>query len=372
MPSLGRTGADVALFNLIEQWDGKGFEMAVACRFAGELIKQLPTGVPAFVQENWGRVQRASAQIRRRFLNEEDSFITSAHRAFRPDIWYVNTILQPEVVRLAKMYNIPCILHTHELEQMLSRLSESETRTLVTCPQLIIACSQAAREVFSLLGRRDNIEVCYNAINPERIRFSREKSVEIRKGLGIADSTFVWAHSGGLDSNKNQSRLVEIVARMLKDNLDVHFILLGAGENGYGLFCHEKARALGIEKRMSFLGARADDYYDHLNAADALVVTSFYESFSIATVEAAYLGKPVVAFDCGGITEIIRDRMGTVVNSWDSSNLIQAMVALMKGQTPFDAAIAKERVREFYVEVQGARWLGLLRKQFAPQAAVHS
>ena len=119
------------------------------------------------------------------------------------------------------------------------------------------------------------------------------------------------------------------------------------------------------------MGARSDDYYDHLNAADGFVLTSAKESFSLVSVEAAYLGKPVVAFDCGGVREIVSEGMGTIVGSWNVSDLVREMSKVMNGETRFDSLVARERVKEFFVGTQGERWLGLMRKYFPAERGEH-
>ena len=45
----------------------------------------------------------------------------------------------------------------------------------------------------------------------------------------------------------------------------------------------------------------------HYNAADVCVLSSYYESFGLAALEAAACGKPVVASEVGGLPAIVKD-----------------------------------------------------------------
>jgi glycosyltransferase involved in cell wall biosynthesis len=139
---------------------------------------------------------------------------------------------------------------------------------------------------------------------------------------------------------------------------------LGGGNSGYALYVEQMTQESGFAGKISFIGERTDDYYDWLNLANGVVITSSKESFSLVAVEAAYLGKPVVSFANGGISEIIREGMGVVVNSWNDTDLIQAMVRVMNGEISFDRSIAENRTREFSIEKQGPGWLNLLTKYF--------
>jgi len=365
MPNGSRTGSTQALCNLIGYAAGKGWEMAVACRTGGELLEQLPSSVPVFVQEKWGTARRTYARIAGRVLGDSDWFVTMVNAEFKPDVWYVNTIVLPEIVKQAEGQSMPCILHSHEMEQMLSYLSENDAARLAAYPELIIACSASNGGVFRTLGRRDGIEVCYETINPAGIKWDDGNSRALRRSLGIGDNTFVWAMSGTLDPNKNPLRFIELAGQMLENNLDVHFVWLGGGDTGYGVYVREKAQELDLDKKVTFLGARAADYHDWLNAADGLALTSSRDSFPLVGLEAAYIGKPIVSFNSGGVKEMVSEGMGVVVDSFNNADLVRAMAAVMKGEISFDPRISKERVQEFFVDVQGERWMNVMREYFA-------
>jgi glycosyltransferase involved in cell wall biosynthesis len=191
--------------------------------------------------------------------------------------------------------------------------------------------------------------------------------------LNIPEGAFVWAMAGWRAPNKKPARVAELARHHTRQGFDARLLWIGGAENGYSQFVRGKAEALGVADRVTWLGARTADYYHCLNAADGLVLTSSRESFSIVSAEAAYLGKPVVAFDCGGVREIVAEGMGEIVKSWDPSDLARAMAGVMSGATRFDPQVARERVKEFDVAVQVRRWERIMRKYFggapAPRAS---
>lgn len=362
-PFATRTGSEVALFNLLSCGIDAGFQIGVACNHSGELLKQLPSAVPVFINDNQQLIRRAYNRVQDR-LGGDAGFALRAHRAFKPDLWYINTIVLKDYIRDAQRHNIPCVVHSHEREQMLTSYSEEEVKTLVQYPQLVIAGSNTARNVFKLLGRKENMEVCYASIDPKRLHVDVTTRLSLRSSLRIGAQTFVWMMAGTLDPNKNPLRFISIALEMLRQGLDVHFIWLGGRETGYSHFVKQKVAESGMADKITFLGERTQDYYQWLNAGDGLVITSQIESFCLVAVEAAYLGKPIVSFNSGGVQEIITDGMGVVVDSWNTVDIISAMVEVMKGELFFDANIGAERVKEFFVDVQGVRWTNLLRERF--------
>lgn len=368
-----RTGSELALLNFIRHAAGKGWQMAVACETAGELFRHMPAGVETFT---WGHGtlglrRRAYESVLRSALKTDDVLSVAAiQKKFRPEAWYVNTCLQPQIVRQAQRSGIPCVLHTHELERMLVHVKAEDAKAMAEYPALVISGSAIAADTFRTLGRTAAMEVCYENIDSRTIKYSEARAQEIRRSLNVGPGTFIWAMSGTLDPNKNPVRFVEIASQMLRDNLDVHFIWLGGGQSGYGLYAREKAEALGVGGKVTWLGERAgEDYYNHLLAADGLMLTSYQESFSIVSVEAAYLGKPVVSFDCGGVKEIVGTGMGVVIDSWNNSDLIAALARVMRGEINFSPQRARERVKEFDIDVQGPRWEELVRKHLAGKGA---
>ncbi|HLJ80932.1 MAG TPA: glycosyltransferase, partial [Ktedonobacterales bacterium] len=77
------------------------------------------------------------------------------------------------------------------------------------------------------------------------------------------------------------------------------------------------AAALDIADRVVFPGAVPQtELVRYYRAADALVVTSRYESFGLAAVEALACGTPVVASAVGGLTSIVRDRENGLLVCW--------------------------------------------------------
>jgi glycosyltransferase involved in cell wall biosynthesis len=65
------------------------------------------------------------------------------------------------------------------------------------------------------------------------------------------------------------------------------------------------SETLRVADTVEFLGQR-DDIPDLLRAADLFVLPSCYEGSSNATMEAMATGLPVIAFDVGGMSELVR------------------------------------------------------------------
>jgi glycosyltransferase involved in cell wall biosynthesis len=215
------------------------------------------------------------------------------------------------------------------------------------------------------LGRRGNLEVVNEPVDIKRIVSSVEGRSEARKKLMVDKDRFVWAMAGTLDPNKNPLLFMELAREMAKRNVKAHFLWIGGGGGrGYRVFVEGVAKVHEARGNISWVGARTDDYYDYLNAADGFVLTSSRDSFPLTMIEAAALGKPIVSFDSGGVKEFVRPEMGMVIDSWDPQDLVQAMLGVMTGEILCDPAVARTRAEMFDAPLQAKKWLATMREYF--------
>ena len=73
-----------------------------------------------------------------------------------------------------------------------------------------------------------------------------------------------------------------------------------------------------------FTGAR-NDVENIIPSCDVLILPSFSESFGLVLIEALACGKPVIGSNVGGITEIITDDVGLLVDPNKISSIARAI-----------------------------------------------
>lgn len=176
-------------------------------------------------------------------------------------------------------------------------------RILTSC-NAIAGVSQNTLDMTVPKGLKIPKKVIYNGV--DTVLFNPKNSGEaLKKDLGLDDKKVVLTVCR-LVEQKGIDFLLEAIPavdKALKGN--VHFILLGRGPRLEHL--QAKARALGVDKKISFLSERFSekDLASLYAACDCFVLPSLWEPFGMVVVEAMSTGKPVVATDIGGIPEII-------------------------------------------------------------------
>lgn len=111
--------------------------------------------------------------------------------------------------------------------------------------------------------------------------------------------------------------------RLLKRRgISVTWLCIGSTAN---LFLYRKLIRLvknyGLEKEFNFLGAKENPYC-YMAMADAVMVLSDYESWSMVITEAKIIGTPVIATPTSGAMEQIEDKVnGRVVPSFRAEQI---------------------------------------------------
>src|SRR5437867_1724311 len=95
-PGFGRTGAETALKNIVCNADRSRIKMGVVYKRCNPFPEEIPSDVPTFVYGD-KKVVRVYERARRVVSGRTDSpYISRIHRRFKSDVWYINTVIQPE------------------------------------------------------------------------------------------------------------------------------------------------------------------------------------------------------------------------------------------------------------------------------------
>ena len=123
---------------------------------------------------------------------------------------------------------------------------------------------------------------------------------------------------GNIIRRKNVESLLE--AKKIA-NSDYYLVIVGDGPLFKKL--NKKVEDENI-RDVIFTGSR-NDVENIIPSCDVLVLPSFSESFGLVLIEALACGKPVIGSNVGGITEIINENVGLLVNPNKVSSIASAI-----------------------------------------------
>jgi glycosyltransferase involved in cell wall biosynthesis len=107
---------------------------------------------------------------------------------------------------------------------------------------------------------------------------------------------------------KGHEDFLNILARLKQQNISVHGLVAGGPHRRKAAYLEElkdKARTLGLENEITFLGHR-NDIKEIMSISDiVLSLAKEPEAFGRTALEALCLGRPVVAYNHGGAAEVL-------------------------------------------------------------------
>ena len=153
-----------------------------------------------------------------------------------------------------------------------------------------------------------------NAVDADRFR---PQPSDFRETHGIGRDEFVALYVARFQTFKNHAMLLEAFAHFTREHPAARLVLAGSGPLRER--CEQQAEALGIAGQVLFLGeVPFDNLPSVYAAADVKVISSDYESFCFAAIEAMSAGVPVLTTDCAWVPRLVADGAGMVVPVGDA------------------------------------------------------
>jgi D-inositol-3-phosphate glycosyltransferase len=318
---LGRSGIDVDIFTRRSdpglppmQQIGEGVRLIQI--EAGPVALLPPTELFPYVSEFTCRVSR--------FAEREHLHYSMLHTHY----WLSAAAALP----LARLWNVPHMTMFHTVERLKSQqygsTSSSDEAAAIRIEQEGRIASAVDRITVSTEVEGEQLRRIYGlcpghlAVIPCGVDLSLftpatpASRLAARRALAIDDDRPTLLSIGRLDPIKGLDLLLESLSLMATNT---QLIIVGGNPDGDPELERLRQRAveLGIAARVRFPGAVPQQqlrrYY---HAADAVVVSSRYESFGLVALEALASGTPVVASAVGGLTSIVQDAKNGLLVRW--------------------------------------------------------
>lgn len=378
-PFADANGAEKMLWYVLKNADRQKFSFALYTYRKGNLLKDLPADVPfvAFpAHKTASGPATGPARLWLKIRNKTMYYLTgrypagktpvhpieALHREFKPDLWYINTLHMGPVAALAARLNVPYVVHFHELLYLYGHSTYEHLQSTIRTARLLVGCAQCVCDKLAVMGGT-RIALQYECTEARAIAAGTGqpgRAGALRRELGIAPGAYVWVMPGAIDIRKGTDLVVE-VARLLGDRVAI--LCLGSSRNGFGYYIEREIEYYGL-RNVRITGFRTDDYHEYLRMADGVLLASREDPFPLVMIEGAAAGKPIVAFNSGGVREFVQPGMGIVVDSWRVEDLAAAMLRVMDGGVDINRDVLVARALEFDAAAQTRKWETMMLTHF--------
>lgn len=135
---------------------------------------------------------------------------------------------------------------------------------------------------------------------------TEEEKIELRKSLGLEKDDFVMIYPAELSKRKNQEMLINVMAKLVKEDKKYHLLL--PGKDSMNNYYQNLVKEYNLENNVHFLGYRSD-IPKLLRISDLAVSSAKQEGLPVNIMEAMYVGLPIVATDCRGNRDLVKNHI---------------------------------------------------------------
>ena len=206
------------------------------------------------------------------------------------------------------------------------------------------------KRIYSVPASR--IRVIYNGIDLRRFSRSAESRTSVRRAFEIPEDAKLLLFVGHEFDRKG---LAHVIGALDKLGEDIWLLVVGSDNPA-----PYRKLASRFKNRVIFAGARSD-LPQLYSAADAFVLPTAYETFSLVCMEAMACALPVFATAAGGIEEYLKDGVNGFQIKMDAGDIASKLAAtfadpeLLERLREGAAATAKlygwDRVGAQYIEL---------------------
>jgi len=338
-PSLG--GGQTAVLLLAGSIDRSKFDVSVCSEGGGPLVEELSRIGIAHQEASFGKKRwfKNVARIRR-ILEQERVEILHTHGGIAGFFGR----------RAARKAGTPVIIHTlhgihylHYRNPVLKRAYISLERYFSKFTDKLVLVSEgdweAARK--HRLAPEAKLVVIKNGRDPATLEAVRD-AAGLKKKLGLSDMAPVIGTVARLHRQKGVIFLVRAASRIKQEFPGAKVLCSGGGPLRSRIA--KEVRKLCLEDTVILLG-EAPEGANLISAFDLFVLPSLWEGLPFVLIEAAALGKPIVATNVEGNNEVITDgETGLLVPARDPEALAAAVIRLLRDR-PLAARLAASAKR---------------------------
>ncbi len=249
------------------------------------------------------------------FLGRDAGAFRQCIRIERPDILISNYSTAGAPV--AAEHGIPVIDVVHNSYVWTGPVEDEAIRANGRFITKYVAVSEPARRFFAVKYGVDpsRITTVPNGVDAGKLLKDAGQPPRVtRDTLGIAADAYVFLQAASFFGTKAQAHSVSAMSRIARKHPNAWLLLVGSkADAAYSEFVEQQVVRLGVSDRVLICG-ETDRITDYYRLADAFLLSSLIEGWSLAMTEAMLFGLPMILTAVGAAEQVVEgEDIGIVV-----------------------------------------------------------
>ena len=290
--SLDKGGLEEVVINLASQFDKNKFDITISCAERGGLLANKASKQGLNV-----KLFNGKTDLYEKFLRQSNINLLNSH--------YSDFGLG-----VCQKLGIPVVATIHNAYVWFDHAQRKAFRKKDKLINHYIAVSSSVKDYLSeVMGiAREKITVVPNGVDTVILKLISQIPPKVtRTKLGLSENDFVFLNPASIDGRKNHHAMISALSRLSKAHPEAKILCAGnVMDPAYFDGLKKRVAELGLEKNILFPGfikEKADLY----RLADAFLMPSLVEGWSIAKTEALYFGLPLILTDVGGARDVLKE-----------------------------------------------------------------
>ena len=254
-----------------------------------------------------------------------------------------------------KMFGLPYVVTAHggDIDKMAAKspvIAKLTGKILNEAASVIVVGEKLKEDVIGRYEVPEN-RVFVMSMGVDTTVFKPIPKVEAREMLGLPVSGNVLLYVGNIIKAKGLLELVEAFKFVKKDFPETALYLIGSTKDrafSQTLAVHIVDNAVEINQEEPKPQIEIAKW---MSAADVFVLPSHHEGFGLVALEAMAAGSKVVGSDVGGLSYLLNNRAGILVEPKDANALATGIKEALNTETVLiDEAVCNEVVEEHSFE----------------------
>ena len=299
--SLDRGGLEEVIYNIARHLDRDLFSLVIVCTdrggFAAERCRRI--GIPVEILKD--EKEREYREILSRY---DIDLLVTHYSTFGVDI-----VTKMKIPVVSFLHNIYCWVPDDVLGEM-KRVDQKIDR--------YIAVSEDVKNysAYRFNISPEKIATVPNGIDLDRLEEKQDLSILRRADVGLGTADYIFLNIASLTPAKAHLLILATLKEVIAEHPEVKVLCVGEIlDHEYGEFVKAQIAAYGLERHIRLVEF-VEDVRPYYKMADAFLLPSIIEGWSLSMMEAMANGLPLILTKVGGATQVVENNdIGLLVDN---------------------------------------------------------